>query len=208
MMTKSVNNSGYQVPTAATSFLYSDPGATVWFSVEGADAGDIIEVDWYAPGGTHYGGTDFLGPLSSGGSWCFSNTLNISGNQTANDGGDWMVVVTWNGARFFTLPFTIVSVPAGYYDGNWSGTTSQGLPMSMTVAGDEVTSYSVTETGGAVYTMPVDEWPIPICGNSFSNQYFASVFGGPFSGTFQSSTQASGSLVSGAGTVTWTATKQ
>jgi hypothetical protein len=221
MMTKSATSSGCQVPTATTSFLYSDPGATVWFSVEGAVAGDLVQVDWYAPGDNHYGSTFFWNPLSSGGSWCFSNTLDISGGPTANMGGDWQVVITWNGARFFMLPFTIVSIPVGYFAGTWIGTTSQGLPMSMTVAADEITSYSFSfnitspaacAMGGNVQS---PSWEtIGILGNSFSE--FPEFHDGVLSGTFLSSTQASGGFTwtenntdcDASFIFTWTATKQ
>jgi hypothetical protein len=205
MMTKSANNSGCQVPAAATSFLYSDPSATVWFSVEGAVAGDIAGVNWHSPGGTPGDTTIYWNPLPSSGNWCLWNTLDISGGAIANIGGDWQAVITWNGTQFFAQPFTIVSPPEGYYDGNWSGTTSQGLPMSMGVFNDQVTSYSVT-TGNGVntnVTLTGPEFgPIIIFGNVFDE-----TFGYDLSGMFSSSTQASGTLGVDGG-ISWTATKQ
>jgi hypothetical protein len=209
MMTESTSNS-CQVPVATNAFQYSDPAASVWFRVDGAIAGDVAVVQWYDPGGRVYASARW-GPLASGGDWCFLNTMEISGQPPAKMSGDWQVVVTWNGARFFTLPFTLAPMPD--YDGNWSGTTSQGLPMSMNVSGDSVTAYSVTVGFGSSnvnYIGPPYGFADPIDGNSFSD-----FPGGGFSGTFQSLTQASGSLSwgdgctdCGAGSVTWTATKQ
>jgi hypothetical protein len=202
MMTKSLNTSGCQVPTAATSFLYSDPGATVWFSVDGTVAGDIVEADWYDPAGNHFGNTVFWNPLPSGGSWCFWKTLDISGDRPPNLPGDWKAVITWNGTRFFTLPFTIEPIPAGAFDGQWSGTN-----LSMTVTGGNVTAF----TYGGPVLLPHGT-SIPIEGNSFRGCEAPVLL----TGVFQSSTQASGWLWGGmvvgcsigsGSPVAWTATK-
>ena len=196
-MTKSASSTGCRAPTPVASFSFSDPNAIVWFSVEGALAGDIAELDWYTPDGSKLAGwSSFWGPLPASGGWCFSKSIPIADTAVANMGGEWKVVVTWNGTRFFTLPFTIVAFPEGYYDGKWSGTTSQGLPMSMTVVSGGITSYSVT-LSGYVATGPRDPWPITIYGNSFSESASG------LSGTFKSATQASGKY----GDTTWTATK-
>jgi hypothetical protein len=127
--------------------------------------------------------------------------------------GNWKVVVSWNGATLFTLPFTIGTGQTASYNGNWSGTTSQGLAVSMTVANNNVIAYSYgvnfpnlgpdCPTGATISSGP--SMSIPINGTSFSSS--------TFSGTFQSATQANGSLswtenlpgCSASGTVTWAA---
>jgi hypothetical protein len=111
-----------------------------------------------------------------------------------------------------TLPFTIQSPSP--YAGQWNGSTNQGLAMSFTVTGNNVTAYSYNVNFpnlGA--SCPVSEnvtsgpaTSIPITGNSFTN--------GTLSGTFQSAMQASGAVnwtlslpgCNASGTVTWNAT--
>jgi subtilase family serine protease len=211
MMTESANNTGCQAPTPTTSFSSTDTSATLWFSVEGAAAGDIIKAQWYQikaqwyqPNGQIYP-TVYWGPLPSGGSWCSSYTLDITGfSAYKNTSGNWKVVVTWNGTQYFSLPFTIQPVPAGPYDGYWAGTTSQGLLLTMAVANNYITAYSFVENfgiyGDTTYTGPCQ--PIQISGDAFSE---SSCNG--FSGSFESPTQASGAVIVGLG-ITWTATKQ
>ena len=119
-----------------------------------------------------------------------------------------------------SLAFTIQQPPPppppSSYDGQWNGTTSQGRAMSMTVAGNNVTAYSYgvnfpnlgasCPTGVTTTSGPATS--IPITGSSFSTS--------TFSGTFQSLTQASGTVnwtlslpgCTASGTGTWSATKQ
>jgi hypothetical protein len=122
-----------------------------------------------------------------------------------------------------SLAFAI-QTPPQTYDGQWYGTTSQGRDVSMTIAGNSLTAYyygiNFPDLGPSCYTgVTVTSLPgisIPITGSSFSTTASSSVFFGTFSGTFQSLTQASGSLswtlsLSGcnaSGTLTWSATKQ
>jgi hypothetical protein len=184
----------------------------VWFAVDGTVAGDVAAFQWFGPDGTVYGSGTWS-RASSGGQWCYIDTISISGHGAASMPGNWKVVVTWNGLQLFTLPFTIAG--QGSYGGQWSGTTSQGLSLTMTVTNNNVTAYSYhvnfpnlgpdCPSSDAVSSGPSTS--IPINGNAFS--------GGSFSGTFQSVTQASGSLswtdapgCSASGTLTWTASKQ
>jgi hypothetical protein len=215
MLTKALStSSGCVAPTATTAFLTTDATAFLWFDVSGAAAGDVPTAVWYSPGGTYYMTTTW-NPLTSAGAWCFSGGLNIAGTAAASMPGAWQVAIEWNGSKVDTLSFTISSGSnGGSYDGQWSGTTSQGQPMSMTVANNNVTatSYGVNfpyfgsncPTGATISSST----PIPITGSSFSSS--------TFSGTFQSVTQASGSLswtdsvpgCSASGSLTWTATRQ
>jgi len=74
----------------------------------------------------------------------------------------------------------------------------------MTVSGNKVTAYSVTDYGPFVYSGPL-LGPIPVCGDSFDEVSFQE-----FTGEFASSTWASGTLNYGFGFLvySWTATKQ
>jgi hypothetical protein len=205
MTTEAATNS-CRVPVPTGTFQYADSGATVWFAVDGAIAGDVAGVQWYNSAGDLVASSTW-GPLSSGGSPCFSNTYSFSGRCWAPEGTqEWKVVVTWNGKQFFTLPFSIFTFPSGYFDGIWSGTGSKTKgSMSMTVSGDKVTAYSVPDYSTIFFSGPY-AGPIPICGNAFDE-----VYGFDFKGTFQSSTQASGTLEFSpfpSGVVTWTATRQ
>ena len=101
MMTESASTAGCQVPTPTTTFLTTDSGATVWFYVSGAVAGDFAEAQW-SEGGGAVSRDVYWGPLYAGGSWCFADTL-----PTNSRAGDWKVVVSWNFETFFSLPFTI-----------------------------------------------------------------------------------------------------
>ena len=113
-----------------------------------------------------------------------------------------------------SLAFTVQSGP-GPYDGQWSGSTSQGKQFSMTIANNALTAYSYgvnypnlgsncpTGSTTTVYTSS------SITGSSFSAD--------SISGTFQSATQASGTVYwsvsiqqpscNGSSSVTWQATK-
>jgi uncharacterized protein (TIGR03437 family) len=113
-----------------------------------------------------------------------------------------------------SLAFTVQSGP-GPYDGQWSGSSSQGKSFSMTIANNALTVYSYgvnypnlgsncpTGSTTTVYTSS------SITGSSFSAD--------SISGTFQSATQASGTVYwavsiqqpscNGSGSVTWQATK-
>jgi hypothetical protein len=112
------------------------------------------------------------------------------------------------------VAFTVQTGP-GPYDGQWSGSTSQGKQFSVTIAKNVLTVYSYglnypnlgsncpTGSTTTVYTSS------SITGSSFSAD--------SISGTFQSATQASGTLnwaliiqqpgCYATGSVTWQATK-
>jgi subtilase family serine protease len=106
MMTKSVNSSGCTTPTPTTAFSVSDQNAYLWFSVSGANAGDVGAVNWLAPGGTSYASGSW-NALSAAGSYCFWWNIPIAGANAANLPGNWNVQTTWNGYPLFTLQFTI-----------------------------------------------------------------------------------------------------
>lgn len=68
MLTKSVNTSNCNTPAPATTFSSTDRAAYLWFSVAGANAGDIASANWIAPAGSTYA-TSTWSPLSSGGAY-------------------------------------------------------------------------------------------------------------------------------------------
>jgi uncharacterized protein (TIGR03437 family) len=138
-------------------------------------------------------------------------TATVSIAASAN-GGLRNVSVSSPAGSSNSLAFTI-RTPPGPYEGQWSGTTSQGRAMSMSIAGNNVTAYSfgvnfpdlgsTCPTGVTTFSAPTTSFPI--AGGSFSSS--------TVSGTFQSATQASGTInwsvnLSGcvaSGQVTWTA---
>jgi len=88
-----------------------------------------------------------------------------------------------------------ISVPPPPYDGHWTGTTSQNLPFSMTVANNTITAYSYginfptslpanCPTGETVTSGPATS--ITISNGSFSTS--------TLSGSFYSTASASGSI--------------
>lgn len=97
------------------------------------------------------------------------------------------------------------------YDGTWNGTTSQGRPISFVVSGRAIISVTAQYalSGTCTGPLPVGSTSnytpaLAITGNSFSTN--------GFSGTFSSSSAASGSYSTSIGTgcsvnVTWTASK-
>jgi hypothetical protein len=92
--------------------------------------------------------------------------------------------------------------PTTTYQGNWFGTTSQGLPISFTVTGNAVTSISFSytlfptnscignDTGSTAVTLPS---PLQITSNgfSFSGQTLSRF---DITGVFSSGTAASGTI--------------
>ncbi len=93
--------------------------------------------------------------------------------------------------------------PTTTYQGNWFGTTSQGLPISFTVTGNAVTSISLSYTiyptspgcigNGTGSTVVTPTNPISIMGSAFSSQ--GVLF--DMTGMFSSDTAASGTVALG-----------
>jgi uncharacterized protein (TIGR03437 family) len=111
MLTKAVDTSGCTVPTPATAFLTTDKSVWLWFSVTGANFGDVPSVTWYSPGGIAYKSGSW-NPAPSAGSRCYWWYIDVAGNPPASSPGAWSVQVAWNGSPLFTLPFSIVAPPA------------------------------------------------------------------------------------------------
>ncbi len=105
---------------------------------------------------------------------------------------------------------TPVPVP---YDGSWSGTTSQGKPVTFTVASNAVTRYYIEyDVGSCLVEFGFSSY-VFITNNVFSDS--DSFFDGSsytFTGNFNSNTTASGTFTAnevgcGNTTITWNATK-
>jgi uncharacterized protein (TIGR03437 family) len=111
MVTKSVNTSTCSTPTAVTAFLTTDQTVYLWFSVTGANAGDVPSATWYSPNGAVYASSTWS-PVASAGSWCYWAPESIAGNPPASAPGNWSVRVFWNGSALFTLNFTIAAPSA------------------------------------------------------------------------------------------------
>ena len=167
-------------PPAATTFLVSASQALLWFQVTGAVAGDVIQTDWYAPGGTLYQSSTLDAGAGSG-SECFWDTMNISGSSTPMSGA-WQVSAFWNGAPLFTAPFTITTtgvqelvwqndttrqVTANYY----SGTTMIGWNWLNVVGAPGWTVVAVADMNG-------DGVPDLIWQNDTTRQVTVNYYGG------------------------------
>jgi uncharacterized protein (TIGR03437 family) len=98
-----------------STFVTTDANAYLWFSVSGANAGDVAASEYYSPDGRLY--TPASGPwqpLGQPGDWCFVDApFQIAGAPPASLPGLWTVRVTYNGTLLFTLTFTIVSSSGG-----------------------------------------------------------------------------------------------
>ena len=98
------------LPNSTKTFLRSDPTAAIWFSVNGANAGDVARVEYIAPNGTQWSKLVW-DPLDSGGNWCMWGWLNIASSQrTQGQVGKWTVNAYWNDTPIFTTDFTLAPV--------------------------------------------------------------------------------------------------
>ena len=105
VMSESTAPANCAVPLAASTFLVSTPQALLWFQVTGAEPGDVIRTDWYAPGGALYQSSTLnAGPGT--GNQCFWDTLSISGSPAPMP-GTWQVNTYWNNSPLFSAPFSI-----------------------------------------------------------------------------------------------------
>ncbi len=112
------------LPVGATNFSVTDKEAYLWFSVTGANAGDVFASEYYTPAGQYYSpASGAWNPLSTAGNYCFSDlALPIANNIPATLPGTWTVRVTYNGSVLFSLTFTI------------SPATSSGLHLNINQA--------------------------------------------------------------------------
>jgi len=127
-------------PPAFTNFSTTDTEAYLWFYVTDVTAGDVFASQYYTPGGQVYAPTSGAwNPTSSSGNWCFIDTaFGIAGQTPATLPGAWTVKVTYNGAPFFTLTFTITAPGGGGTTGtnlvrNWGA--EEGGPASSDCTG-------------------------------------------------------------------------
>jgi uncharacterized protein (TIGR03437 family) len=140
-------------------------------------------------------------------------TVTIAASAPA---GQASVSVSSSAGTSNALAFTILS-PSCNFAGLWKGTTSQDQPLSMSVVGCNVTGYSFpvnidnygTACPSEATVSSAPSTSIPITGNTFTSS--------TMSGTFQSLTQASGTVnwslslpfcYGAGGALTWSAVKQ
>ncbi|MCI0526604.1 MAG: VCBS repeat-containing protein, partial [Nitrospira sp.] len=125
-------------------------------------------------------------------------------------------------AVLLIITFAISSQGQVIYNGNWSGTTSQGKSISFTVVNNAITSlkFEATTQSGCIVGFSLTTTfgtPVPITGNTFSVTTNGSPVSYTINGTFSSNTFASGDLqvtfrqsfpvsCTGSASVTWTAT--
>jgi hypothetical protein len=204
-----------QTPSPAPQITSLNPasgqaGNTVTLAISGANLSGVTSVQFSPSTGVTVSNVNATATQVTA-------TVTIAASAAA---GSRSVSVSSPAGTSSSLAFTIQQPPPppppSSYDGQWNGTTSQGRAMSMTVAGNNVTAYSYgvnfpnlgasCPTGVTTTSGPATS--IPITGSSFSTS--------TFSGTFQSLTQASGTVnwtlslpgCTASGTGTWSATKQ
>ncbi|HUD98112.1 MAG TPA: SBBP repeat-containing protein [Bryobacteraceae bacterium] len=95
-------------PPITSSFLISSTAAVAWFQLGNTTAGGVARVDWSAPLGAIYQSHSFTS--ASGGTQCFSDSMNIAGTLTVSMPGSWQVNLYWNGSLLSSAPFVISAV--------------------------------------------------------------------------------------------------
>ena len=145
--TTPAGGSGCAVPPPSDAFLTASSQAEVWFLVSYANAGDQAVANWYAPNGSLYTSASWA-PVSSAGSFCFWDSIDIAGNMPASEPGNWSVTLNWNGSLLFELQFTIgstLNVPSDFnHDGQpdviweepkvgWAQTWYLGGPQGVSI---------------------------------------------------------------------------
>ena len=110
MTSDPVDSLGCTVPSSTRTFVRSDATATVWFSVNGANGGDVARVEYLAPDGGLFSNI-YWDPLDSGGNWCFWAWLDVASDARVQARvGKWTVNAYWNDFQVFTTDFTIAPV--------------------------------------------------------------------------------------------------
>jgi serine protease AprX len=100
------NGNGCPVPAAQNAFFTTDASVYAWFLVDNTKVGDVASLSWYRPDGKLLTTTTW-DPLTDGGSWCFSDYIDVAGDTPATLPGTWTAKGYWNGTQVFTLTFTI-----------------------------------------------------------------------------------------------------
>ena len=169
-------------PPAATTFLVGASQALLWFDVTGAAAGDVIQTDWYAPGGALYQSSTLdAGPGS--GNQCFWDTLNIAGSSTPMSGA-WQVNTYWNNSLLFSAPFTISAVGATQLISQNTSIGQVNANYYGGVGGATMLGWSVLRSGAAgwrvagVADMNGDGVPDLIWQNDTTGQVNVNYYGG------------------------------
>ena len=104
---------GCTAPPAVQSFFTSDTAAVAWFELSNTTIGGVARVDWSAPWGPVYQSDSFT--AVSGGTQCFTDTMNIAGAPLPMAGA-WNADIYWNNAPLSAAPF-VVSKPTAFQSG-------------------------------------------------------------------------------------------
>jgi len=167
-------------PPAVTTFSPVASQALLWFQVTGAAVGDVIQANWYAPGGTLYQSSTLdVGPGS--GNQCFWDTMNIAASSTSMSGA-WQVSAYWNNSLLFTAPFSIS--PAAVKELVWQNTTTRQVTANY-YSGTTLTGWSWLNAAGVpgwtvvgVADMNGDGVPDLIWQNDTTRQVTVNYYGG------------------------------
>lgn len=95
-------------PTADSQFTARDPRVWTWITVNGARTGDRPTFEWYTPAGTLYR-TVTASALTTSGSFCFWDNLDLANTRAAQELGQWTVRILWNGTRLSQTTFIVSS---------------------------------------------------------------------------------------------------
>jgi len=133
-------------PPMVNSFLTTDANAYVWFSVTGANAGDLFSLAFNTPQGPDSQYTENFAPLPQAGSYCFTVGIQIAGHPPSTLPGNWTATISYNGApQSPTIPFTIVSagiqITQAFMTTSPQGSTCAAPPMVTSFPTTTATAY-------------------------------------------------------------------
>lgn len=97
---------GCQAPLQNLDFSIGAAGVGLFLSIDGLSAGDLVATSWISPSGTVQRSFQFQ-PLTNGGSWCFTDWMNIVGTSAANQTGNWSALILVNGNPVAAAAFQI-----------------------------------------------------------------------------------------------------
>jgi hypothetical protein len=141
------------LPTSVTTFSPTDSAVYVFFNISGQANGETLTRVWYSPDG-QVAASGSWSPLSSGGGYCLSASLQISGTSVASTPGTWRVRVFSNmitDVPYVDLAFTVTSGGGGGgFPSVTNAMTAKAVPQgTCTPLPTSVTTFSPTDS--AVY---------------------------------------------------------
>jgi hypothetical protein len=94
-------------PRPEAIFFTADVYGYLWIRVDGAAKGDQPSVSWIRPGGLFHR-QDLWDPLPEGGERCLTARLSIAGDVPADEPGQWLARVEWNGLLLVEHEFAVL----------------------------------------------------------------------------------------------------